>query len=69
MADNNYNAVKPIEGLHTITGLTPATRREQRKRKQNPQHTEQEQQDESLEQQNKTDTPADTDDHSIDYCA
>jgi hypothetical protein len=34
MADYNSNMIKPVEGLQSITGLTPAKRRDERKRKQ-----------------------------------
>ena len=34
MADDNYNnIIKPVEGLQNIIGLTPAKRREERKRR------------------------------------
>ena len=34
MADYNSNMIKPVEGLQSITGLTPAKRRDERKRRQ-----------------------------------
>jgi len=34
MADYNSNMIKPVEGLQSITGLTPAKSREERKRRQ-----------------------------------
>ncbi len=34
MADYDSNMIKPVEGLQSITGLTPAKRREKRKRRQ-----------------------------------
>lgn len=34
MADYDSNLIKPLQGLQRITGLTPAKRREERKRKQ-----------------------------------
>lgn len=36
MVDSNYNIIKPVEGLQNIRGLTSAKRRQQRKKKQNP---------------------------------
>jgi len=55
MADYNSNMIKPVEGLQSITGLTPAKRREERKQQQqldqeNEEKDEQEM-DESFEQQ------------------
>ena len=55
MADYDSNMIKPVEGLQSITGLTPAKRREERKRRQqlhqeNEEKNEQ-QKDESFEQQ------------------
>ncbi len=34
MADYDSNMIKPVEGLQSITGLTPAKRRQERKRRQ-----------------------------------
>ena len=34
MAENNTDIIKPVDGLQNIAGLTPARRREQRKRRQ-----------------------------------
>ncbi|MFZ2146818.1 MAG: hypothetical protein WAV28_06325 [Sedimentisphaerales bacterium] len=34
MADYDSNIIKPVEGLQSITGLTPAKQREERKRRQ-----------------------------------
>ncbi len=36
MADNDFNMVKPVESLQNISGLSPAKRREERKRRQTP---------------------------------
>lgn len=46
MAENDTNIIKPVDGLQNMAGLTPARRREQRKRRQdlnkeNEQETEQ----------------------------
>ncbi len=60
MADYDSNLIKPVEGLQSITGLTPAKRREERKHRQQL-HQEDEEKDEqqsneSLEEQNGDDT-------------
>ena len=34
MADYDSNMIKPVEGLQSITGLTPAKRQQERKRRQ-----------------------------------
>jgi hypothetical protein len=34
MAENDLNMVKPVESLQNISGLSPAKRREERKRRQ-----------------------------------
>jgi len=33
MADNNYNIIKPVEAMQNIVGLSPARRRQERKRR------------------------------------
>ena len=33
MADYDSNMIKPVEGLHSITALTPAKRREERRQR------------------------------------
>jgi len=48
MADYDSNMVKPLEGLQSVTGLTPAKQREERKRRQQLQQ-ENEGKDESPE--------------------
>ena len=75
MPDNDYNIIKPVESLHNIAGLTPAKRREERKRRQNL-HAEHDEEDEqklndSLENECPDNAAADNknDRHSIDYCA
>ena len=75
MAGNDYHVVKPVEGLQTISGLTPAKRRDQRRHRRSPQ----EQKDEQSEQEPKGSTEqldaSDVNDaeedqqHSIDYRA
>jgi len=34
MADSNSNIINPVENMQTIAGVTPAKRREERKRRQ-----------------------------------
>ncbi len=82
MADYNSNILKPVEGLQSITGLTPAKRNEKRKRRRQLQQENEEkgeqQLDESVEEQNMADSPEkqtenrgnrNPDDTKIDYCA
>lgn len=82
MADYNSNMIKPVEGLQSITGLTPAKRRDERKRRQQLQQEDQDkdeqQMNESVEQQDKDDPSEEwTEDRDnmnsgttgIDYCA
>jgi hypothetical protein len=79
MADKDLNIVKPVDGLQNIAGLTPARRREERKRRQNlneKKHKESEQQlKESVDQQDLSNEPTknkngdNPDDVGIDYCA
>lgn len=82
MADYNSNMIKPVEGLQSITGLTPAKRRDERKRKQ---QFKQESRDEDEQMMNESDQQQDMDNSSeewnenrdnmnsgtagIDYCA
>ena len=82
MADYDSNMIKPVEGLQSITGLTPAKRREERKRRQQL-HQENEEEgeqqlDESVDQQDMnnsdrewTENQSDRNSDSIgvDYCA
>lgn len=82
MADYNSNMIKPVEGLQSITGLTPAKRRDERKRRQQFQQENQGKDEqlmnESVEQQDKDDPSEggaeDRDNMNsgttgIDYCA
>ncbi len=85
MADYDSNMIKPVEGLQSITGLTPAKRREERKRRQQL-HQENEEEgesvkgglDESVDEQDMknsdrecTENQSDrnSDNTRIDYCA
>jgi hypothetical protein len=63
MADYDSNIIKPVEGLHSITGLTPAKRREERNRKQ---QLKQQSQDADERQLDQTDRRQDVDDSSAD---
>ncbi len=81
MADNDSNTVKPVESLQNIPVLTPAKRREQRKRrsaegglhKGNKEHSEQEQNNLADEQDLDVELTENENDQSasggIDYCA
>lgn len=77
MAEIDHNIIKPVESLHNIGGVTPAKRRQERRKRQdlNEQNQEQsrleeDQVNESVEEN--TDrgiAEKDQDNHSIDYCA
>ncbi len=75
MSDNDYNIIKPVENLQNIGSLTPAKRREERKRRQNlHEQNEEKPKQESNKPINEEDfsdklTESDRDQHSIDYCA
>ena len=72
MADSDYTVIKPVESLQTIQGVTPAKRREERKRRQNAPHDQHEETEADVERDEAQDprTVRDDDDpHSIDYCA
>jgi len=75
MADNDYHIIKPAEGLQNIEALTPARRREERKRKKNltKQNNKepQEELNESVDQQDIGNelTQNQNDQNTIDYCA
>jgi hypothetical protein len=68
MADNDYNMIKPVKGLQTITGLTPAKRREGRKYRQRL-HQEKNKSTEEKETLPEEQTDNGQDDSGIDYCA
>ena len=81
MADNDSIIIKPVESLKNIAGLTPAGRRENRKRKQqlkkeNEQGSETESQiNETIDEQQLPidiagkDKKEQSDSGGIDYCA
>ncbi len=82
MVDYDSNMIKPVEGLQSITGLTPAKRREERKnrqqlRQENKEKDEQ-QMNEAFEQQDienpdekltENRNVPNPDSAGIDYCA
>ena len=75
MADSDYNMIKPVEGLPNISGLTPARRREERKRRHNLRDEHKEESNEELsdvvDDENGAGqaTSEENDRPSIDYCA
>ncbi|MHC4259036.1 MAG: hypothetical protein ACYSTF_01295 [Planctomycetota bacterium] len=74
MADNDSNIIKPVESLHNIAGLTPANRREERRRRQNLPEQEndefEQQSDEPIDEQDVSDFDKNGDEkNTIDYCA
>ncbi|MFB0552186.1 MAG: hypothetical protein ACETWQ_02625 [Phycisphaerae bacterium] len=82
MADYDSNMIKPVEGLQSITGLTPAKRREERKRRQQLQQENEEegeqQLNESADEQDidnsdqkwtKNQSDRNSDSIGVDYCA
>jgi hypothetical protein len=36
MPDNNYNIIKPVDGLQSLTGVNPVGQRRRRQRRENP---------------------------------
>ena len=82
MVDYDSNIIKPVEGLQSIIGLTPAKRREERKRRQ---QFKQESEEKDEQMKNESDETQDMDNTSegwaenqdkmnsestgIDYCA
>ena len=70
MAENNYNIIKPVESLQNIRGLTPAKRREERKKQQNLQKQNEEEAEQQVDEStNEETTENEGEQHSIDYCA
>lgn len=75
MAENNDNMIKPVESLQNITRLTPAKRREERRRRRGPHagtgQPSQEQPNDAPDETplGESSLEQDTDHHSIDYCA
>lgn len=75
MADSDSNIIKPVDSLQSIPTVTPAGRRENRKRRQQPQkgdkeYSEQEQNGSADEQDSQSGLNENEDDrNTIDYCA
>lgn len=78
MPDNDSNIIKPVEGLQNIAALTPAKRREQRKRRQSlnkkKEHQYEQEPDEPDESVDRNELTSelnenDSDRSTIDYCA
>ncbi len=75
MADSDSNIIKPVDSLLSIPTVTSAGRRENRKRRQQPQkenkeYSEQEQNGSADEQDSQSGLNENEDDrNTIDYCA
>ena len=75
MADNNYNIIKPVESLQNIARLSPANRREERRRRRDLQRRKGQATQEELEDTADAEMPGEgvaedaSGKHSIDYCA
>ena len=82
MADYDSNLIKPVEGLHSITALTPAKRREERTRQkqfgQEKEEKEEQPKNELTEEQNvdnqseiwnENQDKLNSESTGIDYCA
>ncbi len=73
--DNDYNTIKPVEGLQNITGLSPTRRREERKRRRNAPFEDSEESEQDLSESTEQTTGGsestgdEKDKHSIDYRA
>ncbi len=76
MADNEHTIIKSVEVVHNIGSLTPAQRRQERKKRQNlPGQNDQEREstkdelNKSTDKNTSSETENEQDRHSIDYCA
>jgi hypothetical protein len=81
MADYDSNMIKPVEGLHSITALTPAKRRDERKRQKQydkekeekkEQHSNEAANEQDLDNQpvwNENQDKLNSESTGIDYCA
>ncbi|MHC4426095.1 MAG: hypothetical protein ACYSYV_08370 [Planctomycetota bacterium] len=73
MADYDSNMIKPVEGLQNITGLAPARRREERKRRQQPDQENRDKGESAGDNETlpegQTENGNDRDSAGIDYCA
>ncbi|MDI6448103.1 hypothetical protein [Anaerobaca lacustris] len=71
MTDSDYNAIRPVESLQTIQGLTSIQRRQEHEHRQDAKsgkHDKPEAEPEEIEQA-QTNPPDEDSPHSIDYCA
>ena len=70
MADYDSNLIRPVKGLQNITGLTPARRREEGKRRQPFNQNEEEAlEDKETQTEERIEHEDDRDSRGIDYCA
>lgn len=71
MTDSDYSAIRPVEGLQTIQGMTSIQRRQEQQQRQQNRSEKHDTPESEPEEDPETPTPkADRDDpHSIDYCA
>jgi len=70
MADNDYNIIKPVDGLHNIGGLAPVNRRQERKRKHSKEKSGQKPNGSANRQDiSKKLAEDEAEQRSIDYCA
>ncbi len=75
MADSDSSIIKPVDSLLSIPTVTPAGRRENRKRRQQPQkgdkeYSEQEQNSSADEKDSQSELDeSENDRNTIDYCA
>lgn len=73
MANSDYNAIKPVEGLQNIGRVSGVERRRERKRRQDTQQDKHEEFDEEVDEAAEEAVAPDEgkggSGHSIDYCA
>jgi hypothetical protein len=69
MADNDYNTVRPIEGLPNVFGIAPTEQQQQERR--NAQKDRQQRSQPASDEETQTETPKEkqTGNHLIDYRA
>jgi hypothetical protein len=71
MPDNNYNIIKPVDGLQSLTGANPVGQRQRRQRREKPgSHNDSDEtinEEETEQQENKTDDKLSR--HRIDFKA
>ncbi len=80
MANNDYNMIKPVEGLPNVKGITAAKHHEQRKKRQDLHEQEQHDQKDELTEDELSESTEEKNDgreiddnnqqrDSVDYCA